>query len=145
MLSVYQKDVVAWAKEQANLLRAKRFDLLDIENIAGEIEDVGRSEQRELASRMVILLFHLLKWEYQAERRGASWEKTIKIQRSSVLRRIEKTPSLKSDLNDADWWADVWGDAIICAQKETGISYDVFPDSCPWSIAEILDINFFPN
>ena len=80
-MNAYDKDINAWAQEQARLLRAGRFEMLDIEHIAGEIEDVGKSEQRELASRMAVLLAHLLKWQYQPERRGASWEKTIKAQR----------------------------------------------------------------
>ncbi|MDR3089077.1 MAG: DUF29 domain-containing protein, partial [Desulfobulbaceae bacterium] len=73
MNTAYETDVVAWAGEQARLLRAGRFDLLDIENIAEEIEDVGKAEQRELMSRMAVLLAHLLKWQYQPERRGKSW------------------------------------------------------------------------
>jgi len=71
-MQTYEHDINAWANEQARLLRAGRFDLLDVEHIAGEIEDVGKSEQRELASRMVVLLAHLLKWAYPPERRGAS-------------------------------------------------------------------------
>ena len=58
----YENDIVAWANEQARLLRASRFDLLDLEHLAEEIEDVGRSEQRELANRMAVLLAHPLKW-----------------------------------------------------------------------------------
>ena len=73
MSVAYEKDIVAWANEQASFIRAGRFDLLDLENIAEEIEDVGKSEQRELESRMAVLLAHLLKWEFQPERRGVSW------------------------------------------------------------------------
>ena len=69
---LYDTDVVAWANEQAQLLRSGRLDQLDIEHIAEEIEDVGKSEQRELASRMSILLAHLLKWQFRPKRRGAS-------------------------------------------------------------------------
>ncbi|MDR0781146.1 MAG: DUF29 domain-containing protein [Pseudomonadales bacterium] len=68
----YDKDVVAWAAEQAALLRAGKFSALDVEHLAEEIEDVGKSEQRELSNRMAVLLAHLLKWQYQSARRGAS-------------------------------------------------------------------------
>ena len=64
-MQTYEKDIIAWANEQAKLLRAGQFGQLDIEHIAEEIEDVGKSEQRELASRMAILLAHLLKWQFQ--------------------------------------------------------------------------------
>ena len=69
----YETDVVAWANEQARLIRAGKFDQLDLEHLAEEIEDVGKSEQRELASRMAVLLMHLLKWKFQPERRSKSW------------------------------------------------------------------------
>ncbi|WP_233977917.1 DUF29 domain-containing protein, partial [Pectobacterium versatile] len=73
-----------WSNEQAELLRSGKFSEIDCENIAEEIADVGKSEQRELANRMAVLIAHLLKWKYQPERRGSSWEKTIKAQRKDV-------------------------------------------------------------
>jgi hypothetical protein len=65
VLTNYNEDIIAWANEQARYIRNKQFDLLDLEHIAEEIEDVGKGEQRELASRIVVLLCHLLKWYYQ--------------------------------------------------------------------------------
>jgi len=141
----YEKDIVAWANEQASFIRAGRFELLDLEHLAEEIEDVGKSEQRELENRMAVLLAHLLKWQYQPARRGASWEKTIKVQRTQVNRRIQKTPSFKHTLQDTEWWEDTWGDAITQASKETGIELTVFPESCPWTSEQILDQEFFPE
>lgn len=135
----YQDDVVAWATEQARLLRTKRFDLLDIDHLADEIEDVGKSEQRELASRLAVLLAHLLKWDFQPERRCASWESTLREQRRAISRRLRKTPSLQYSLNDPDWWEDVWLDARIAASQETGIEFDRFPVICPWACSSVLD------
>lgn len=145
MGTTYEKDVVAWAQEQAQLLRTGQLTALDIEHIAEEIEDVGKSEQRELANRMAILLAHLLKWKFQPELRGASWESTIHTQRNSIARRIRKTPSLKASLADPDWWADAWDDAIESASRETGKAYTAFPDKCPWSADEVMSHGFFPG
>ena len=142
---VYEKDIIAWANEQASFIRAGRFDLLDIEHLAEEIEDVGKSEQRELENRMAVLLAHLLKWQFQPTHRGASWQKTIKVQRTQVNRRIQKTPSLKHTLQDAEWWDDAWGDATTQASKETGIDVLKFPEICPWTPEQILDEEFFPE
>lgn len=103
-MNAYDKDINAWAQEQARLLRAGRFEMLDIEHIAGEIEDVGKSEQRELASRMAVLLAHLLKWQYQPERRGASWEKTIKAQRKEIAYALDESPSLAPKLQGRGRW-----------------------------------------
>lgn len=138
-MQTYEDDVVAWANEQARLLRAGRFDLLDIQHIADEIEDVGKSEQRELATRMAVLLTRLLKWHYQPERRGASSESTIREQRRALARRLEKTPSLQSTIADPDWWEDPWLDARTEATKETGIGFDTFPSACPWTASEVLE------
>jgi hypothetical protein len=142
MLAHYETDIVAWSREQAQWLKAGRFDQLDVEHLAEEIEDVGRSEQRELSSRMAVLLAHLLKWQHQPELRGASWKITIRNQRKGILRRLSKTLSLKADLADADWWEGVWEDATAQAAQETGLSS--FPEGCPWSSEQVLGLDWFP-
>ncbi|MBU0501144.1 MAG: DUF29 domain-containing protein [Gammaproteobacteria bacterium] len=142
MTTKYNADIVAWSSEQARLIRAGRFDLLDLEHIAEEIEDVGKSEQRELANRMANLLAHLLKWQYQPDRQGSSWLRTIKEQRNGIKRRIRKTPSLQASLNEPEWWADAWADAVTQAIAETGI--DDFPETCPWAVDEVLGENWLP-
>jgi len=141
----YEADIVAWANEQAWLVRNKKFDLLDLEHIAEEIEDVGKSEQRELANRMAILLHHLLKWQYQPQRRGNSWQRTIKEQRERIQKRLQNTPSLKQSLNDEDWWSDAWLDAKTAAEKETSIEFDQFPEHCPWTAEQILNHDWLPD
>ncbi len=110
----YEQDVVAWAREQAELLRAGKFSAIDVEPIAEEIEDVGKSEQGELSSRMAVLLAHLLKWQYQPGRRGSSWQRTIKEQRRAVGVGValQKTPSLNTSLRDSGWLTGTWADAV---------------------------------
>ena len=143
MGTVYDKDVVLWAQEQARLLRSGQFSQLDIEHLADEIEDVGKSEHRELASRMTVLLAHLMKWQYQPGRRTKSWQRTIKVQRDGLARRLEKTPSLKASIHEAEWLAEAWSDALAIAIEETGL--DAFPDDCPWTADRILDATFWPG
>lgn len=145
MNTAYEKDVIAWANEQAGFIRAGRFDLLDLENIAEEIEDVGKSEQRELESRMAVLIAHLLKWQFQPTHRGSSWEDTIIAQRNRIERRLRKTPSLKVSLSDTDWMADAWDDGVDMAVSETGIPRKVFPQTCTWTPQLILANDFFPE
>jgi hypothetical protein len=140
----YETDIVAWANQQAWLVRNRKFDLLDLEHIAEEIEDVGKSEQRELANRMAVLLHHLLKWQYEPARQGTSWRLTIKHQREKVKRRLKNTPSLKQCLKDEDWWADAWNDALDETEKETGIAIEKLPETCPWTIEQILADDWFP-
>lgn len=143
-MQTYETDLNAWANEQARLLRAGRFDLLDIEHLAGEIEDVGKSEQRELASRMAVLLAQLLKWHYQPERRGASWEKTIKAQRKDIRYALGESPSLEPKLQEPAWLDMVWARAVAQAVNETGL--DVFPEVCPWGVRdEVLAETWWPG
>jgi hypothetical protein len=141
----YEKDVVAWANEQAALLRAGKLASIDIEHIAEEIEDVGKSEQRELASRMAILLAHLLKWQSQPERRGASWETTLRLQRAAIERRLRKTPSLQPMLSDEDWISDMWSDARQQAAREMQIAVTLLPENCPWPLTQVLVSEFYPD
>ncbi len=141
----YDKDVILWSQEQARLLRAGRFAELDIEHLADEIEDVGKSEKRELASRMAVLLAHLLKWSRQPGKRTPSWRVTIVDQRKRIALAIKETPSLKGVMRDPDWQAAVWLDARAHARKETGLAEEVLPDACPWTMDEAADPDFWPE
>ncbi|MGA7539050.1 MAG: DUF29 domain-containing protein [Steroidobacteraceae bacterium] len=143
MSTRYEDDVVAWAQEQAALLRAGKVERLDLKHIAEEIEDVGKSEQRELASRMAVLLSHLLKWQHQAARRSVSWRRTIVEQRKAIEVVLRKTLSLRNALTDKDWITGTWADAVTNAIEETGLA--VFPEDCPWSMDEALRADFFPE
>jgi len=140
----YESDVVAWANEQAAFIRAGRFDMLDLEHIADEIEDVGKSELRELESRMAVLLAHLLKWQYQPTHRGSSWECTIDDQRTMISRRLTRTPSLKPYLRAEEFWQEAWADGRRIAESETGI-LNRFPKSCPWPFEQVMNSDFLPE
>lgn len=145
MKTSYEADVVAWANEQASLIRAGRFDQLDLTHIAEEIEDVGKSEQRELASRMAVLLAHILKWKFQPQKRSVSWTLTIKEQRRLLVRRIQKTPSLGPMLVDPEWIDEIWVDAKALAEKETGLDIGTYPEVCPWAMAQVLAEDWLPD
>ncbi len=143
MSTACDADIVTWANDQAALLRARRCSQLDIEHIADEVEDVGKSEQRDLKSHMAVLLAHLLKWRFEHERRGTSWQVAIRSRRKEVLRSLSDTPNLKSNLDDNEWWDIVWGRAVDLANRETGIKD--FPVAIPWSRAESLDPDYLPD
>ena len=139
----YDGDTAGWAEHQAALLRAGRFAELDIQNIAEEIESVGRSEQRELTSRLTILIAHLLKWQFQPSRRGSSWQDTITTQRAQIARHMKRNPSLKAKLNDAV--EDGHADARLVARLETGLEPGTFPLGCPYTWIQIMDDQFLPD
>jgi hypothetical protein len=139
----YDADFYGWANEQAALLRAGRLAEADLANIAEEIESMGRSEKRELVSRLAVLLTHLLKWGYQPSHRSGSWTASIKVQRLGLERHIEDNLSLKPIIPRAV--ADAYGDALIVAGDETGLGEAAFPQDCPWSFDEIMNPNFWPE
>ncbi|MBS0641439.1 MAG: DUF29 domain-containing protein [Proteobacteria bacterium] len=99
MSDLYDRDSYAWANEQAALLRSRRLSAADIAHIAEEIESMGRSEKRELASRLKILLFHKLKWDHQPERRGNSWHLSLENARDDITDHLADNPSLKFKLD----------------------------------------------
>jgi len=139
----YEKDFYSWTYEQAELLRKGRFNELDVANLIEEIETMGRSEKRELESRLTILLLHLLKWQYQEVRRGRSWQLSIDEQRIQFTKTLKYNPGLKSVLNDL--LKDAYKLAVIKAAKETKISKSIFPESCPWELTQLIDEAFYPD
>ena len=140
---LYEQDFYAWANEQAGLLRAGKLAQADIEHIAEEIESMGKTEKRELVSRLSVLLLHLLKWQFQPGRRGTSWQATIRLQRRDLTRHIRDNPSLKANLDEAISYA--YGSAIIEAVGETGLLEGTFPTACPWSFEQIMAEDFWPE
>jgi hypothetical protein len=143
MTTRYDSDFYGWTQEQADLLRSGRISELDTQNLLEEIESMGRSERRELESRLEVLLAHLLKWKYQEGRRSRSWTLTIIGQRQKVSRCLKASPSLKHKLSES--LEDAYSYAIIAAERETQISRNVFPDTCPWTFEQIMDTDFYPQ
>ena len=141
-MNLYERDFYAWANEQAGLIRAGNLAAVDLEHIAEEIESMGKAEKRELVSRLAVLLLHLLKWQHQPERRGSSWEGTIRVQRRDLADHLDDNPSLKSKLPEAVDRA--YGNAALLAPGETGLSKATFSTVCPWSFEQIMDGDFWP-
>ncbi len=141
--SLYEQDFYAWANEQAALLRAGRLSAADIEHIAEEIESMGKTEKRELVSRLAILLQHLLKWRFQPDRRGRSWKAPITVQRHALIRHLKDNPSLKSCLDVS--LTDAYGDAVQLAIGETDLAESTFPTECPWTFEQVMAEDFWPE
>ena len=141
--STYDLDFYAWANEQAALLRAGKLASADIENIAEEIESMGRSEKRELVSRLNILLLHLLKWQFQPDSRAKSWRFSIEEQRDKIADHLLDNPSLKYSLDDIIGTA--YRDARRDAEKETGLERKTFPATCAFTFEQMMDAGFWPD
>jgi len=141
---IYETDFHAWALHNAGLLRAGKLAELDVEHIAEELEGMSASERRELLNRLQVLLLHLLKYQFQPERRGKSWLLTISHQRTAIERLLEQSPSLRSLLVAATL-NKVYGKAVRDAVIETDLERHLFPVACPYGLEQVLDEDWLPE
>ena len=142
-MQLYERDFYAWTQEQATLLRAGRLEQLDAGHLAEEIEALGRQERRELVNRLGILLGHLLKWQFQPQLRGKSWQATIIEQRQDIQELIAESPSLKSYLAEA--MEKAYRKGLLLVVRETPLSLQDLPDQCPYTFEQVMDPNFYPE
>lgn len=139
----YEKDFYGWALEQAELLKEKHFDQIDLGNLIEELEIMSARERRELISRLRVLMMHLLKWSHQPSYRGRSWELTIRNQRDELAIHLEDNPSLAPQIPTSITKA--YQLAKRDAEKETGIPGKQFPAECPWTYEQLSDPEFWPE
>jgi hypothetical protein len=139
----YEEDFVAWAAETAQLLLERRFDEIDIDSLAEEVQAMAKRDRRELRSRVAVILLHLLKWKYQPEKRSGSWDSTMETQRRELRYLLQDSPSLKREVAEAV--KEAYLDAVRRAAKETGLRVTSFPSDCPFSPEQILDPTYLPE
>ncbi len=148
---LYETNYTEWAKRNAELLKVRRFAEIDIPHLLDELSDMGKAETNELENRLIILLAHLLKWQFQyrqlsglwAEFEGKNWRNTIIEQRKRIARRLRKSLGLKSYLPEAI--VDTYEDALDLASKESGLALKTFPRECPYTKTQILDDDDYPE
>jgi len=138
---LYQRDYRSWLQYHTLLLKESRFTELDIENLIEELESVAKRDERELCGRMIVVIAHLLKWEYQPVMRGNSWLSSIIEQRVQIRLLLKQMPSLKGKAQDAV--NEIYLEAVNIAAKETGLV--TFPAQCPYTVEQLLDEDFYPN
>ena len=142
-VALYDDDFFAWTKEQAALLRSGDLSLVDVLNLAEEIESMGKSLRRELRSRLIVLLAHLLKWRHQPGFRSRSWSATAREQRRQIRELLTESPSLRSLITRE--LSRLYADARETAADETGLAETVFPAKCPFTPEQILAADFLPE
>ncbi|MFS2004355.1 DUF29 domain-containing protein [Duganella sp. CT11-25] len=140
--NLYEADFLAWINTQAELLRAKHFDQLDLENLVEELEGMARKEKHELKHRLEQLIMHLLKCKLQPEHISGSWRGTIREQRIRIQDLLEAMPSL-TPLVDA-YMERSYTRAAALAADDTGMSRSAFPATMPFSKAQLLDPDYIP-
>ena len=145
----YEKDFYSWSQRQAEVLReaaAARLnapDGIDWENLAQEIEALGRSQLRELYSRYKVLVLLLLRWSHQPALRGASWRLAIRGQRDEIRELLAESPSLAN--KRAGELRRAYRKAREDAEDETGLPLATFPEECPFTADQAEDESFWPE
>ena len=131
----YERDFYSWLMEQAGLVREGRWDAIDRDNLAEEIESLGREQFNKLVSALRVLMLHMLKWDHQLGKRTRRWVLSIRVQRNHLNDVLSDNPGLKSRLLEA--LERAYRDARIEAAEQTGLDEEVFPGTCPYSFEEI--------
>jgi hypothetical protein len=145
-MSDYDTDFYTWTQDQAAALRAREWKTLDIDNLAEEIESLGRSQRKAVRSHLRNLCMHLLKWAYQPDQRaphGGSWRASIRNARREIADELRDSPSLRS--LPASLLSEVYPEAREDAAEETGLPITRFPHMCRWSVDEVLNPDFLPD
>ncbi|MBM3224798.1 MAG: DUF29 domain-containing protein [Candidatus Tectomicrobia bacterium] len=142
---LYNADFYTWCLTTAALMREGKWYDIDLESMAEEVESVGRSQKRELESRLEVLMMHLLKWGYQPERRDSSprWYDTILEQRSQLARLLRDNPSLRPQIPTL--LTEGYADARRRAVGETPLDMAIFPQACPWTAEQVCHADFWPE
>jgi predicted DNA-binding ribbon-helix-helix protein len=136
----YERDFYTWSLEQARLVREGRWDAVDRDNVAEEIESLGREQFNKLTSALRVLMLHMLKWEHQPALRSRSWALSIKAQRAELDDIIADNPGLKPRIGEAI--SRGYRKASIEAARETGLDEEKFSKTCPYTWDDIIARDF---
>jgi hypothetical protein len=140
---LYDCDFYAWTQTMADALRSRNWIALDIENLIEELDSLGRRERQELENRMIVLLAHLLKWQYQPENRSHSWRATLREQRRRIRKLLKESPSLQPLILETLVEAYPSGRDLVI--QETNLPDETFPEDCPYEFEVAIDADFFPE
>ena len=141
--SLYEADFHRWSEVQARALREQRPADIDWENVAEEIGSLGRSDRHEIKSRLSVVLEHLLKWRFQPAMRSGRWRATLFEQRGRIADLIEESPSLARF--PASALEREYERARLRASGETDLPLAAFPETCPFTAEQALDVDYLPG
>lgn len=142
---LYEQDFYLWIQTTVKLLSEGKLEELDIENLIEEIDSMGRREKKELKTRLIVLIEHLLKlqyWTKEKDYNARGWRNTVVEQRRQIAYSLADSPSLKSILNDV--FLECYQDARNDTLRKYQLPSELFPEDSPFSLLEVLDADFLP-
>jgi hypothetical protein len=132
---LYEQDETAWLEVMSSLAAAGRFAEMDHLNLSEYLADMAKRDRREVSSRLVVLLTHLLKWDHQPDHRSGAWQGTILEQRRE-LRKLVESGTLHN--HAVSVLSEAYADARTQAAAETGLPRGTFPTECSWDLESLL-------
>jgi hypothetical protein len=135
LADLYEADETAWLEAMAQLVSQRRTAELDYAHLSEYLSDMARRDRREVKSRLVALLSHLLKWEYQPDKRTQSWSNTIYEQREELLFLLE-SGTLRNHAEAV--LVEAFEHALHRTVHETGLPLESLPSACPYTIDSLL-------
>ncbi len=141
--TLYEQDFHSWTQQHIAFLKEAKFAEIDVDNLIDELESMAKTDRRELVNRLIILIAHLLKWQYQPAMRSKGWQSSIIEQRAQIDFLLDDVPSLKSYLQEAI--SKAHPRAVKVAAKETRLASASFPSQCDYAIEQLLDENYYPE
>ena len=139
----YDRDFYIWAMFNADLLKAGKLTEIDAANIAEELESMAKRDKRQLLNRLIILMLHLLKWEFQPCARSGSWKGSVIEQRRRIGQLLEDSPSLMNEMESKI--SHAYKEAVKQAAVKTNLQESLFPAQCPYIKEQLLDDRFYPG
>ncbi len=148
----YETDFLRWTERQADALRARDLAQIDWHNLIEEVESLGRSQRKELMSRVTVILVHLLKYEHGIDRQpSAKWRTTLLVQRQELFGLLDTNPSLVREIADiidrkyAFARARALSEFLEYEPGRNSYYDDTFPDTCPYTAEQVRDLGFHPE
>ncbi|WP_414563032.1 MULTISPECIES: DUF29 domain-containing protein [unclassified Anabaena] len=143
--ALYEQDFYLWIQTTVKFLKERNLEQLDIDNLLEEIDSMGRSEKKELKTRLIVLIEHLLKlqfWILEKDDNARGWRTTVVEQRRQILYILADSPSLKSILNNL--FIDCYTDGRKDTIRKHQLSSELFPEQPPFSLEQVLNEDFIP-
>ena len=141
--TAYDDDYCQWIDEQVALLRRGEILRVDVRNVAEQLEDIAKREKSAVESNLRIVLAYLLKHQFQPEKRSGSWEATIIEHRARIRGDLKASPCLRPYAAEA--LPASYKSARRLAAAETRLPIATFPDTCPYTLVQVLDDDFLPD
>ena len=140
--TLYNQDYYQWIQETVKLLEQRNFEELDLDNLIEEIQDLALNEKQTIETNLIVVLKLLLKWQYQPEQHSGEIKASIRRHRYQIRDDLKVSPSLKTYLSEI--WLEFYQEARLQAADETGLSVEIFPEQCPFTIENILNTDYLP-